>query len=315
MNISRIFILRPIMTTLVMFSILIVGLVAYRALPVSELPTVDFPTIRVSANLAGASPETMAAAVATVLEREFATIGGIDSMTSISSMGVTQVTIQFNLNRDIDAAAQDVQTAIAAATHHLPQNMTTATAYRKVNPAEQPILYLAMSSPTLPLSKVDDYADTHLAQRISMLSGVAEVQVYGSQKYAVRVRVDPKALISRAIGIDEVVAAIPSRETSTYQRATSRGPTAPLPSRPRGSLRMRRPTGPSSSLTGATPPYGSVRWRPSSTVLKTTRWLPGSTTNGPSSWPFNANPARTPSRSSRPSRIYSLNTGRRFRHP
>jgi hydrophobic/amphiphilic exporter-1 (mainly G- bacteria), HAE1 family len=210
MNISRIFILRPIMTTLVMVSILMVGLVAYRALPVSELPTVDFPTIRVSANLAGASPETMASAVATVLEREFATIGGIDSMTSISSMGVTQVTIQFDLNRDIDAAAQDVQTAIAAATRHLPQNMTTAPAYRKVNPAEQPILYLAMSSPTLPLSKVDEYADIHLAQRISMLSGVAEVQVYGSQKYAVRVRVDPKALISRAIGIDEIVAAIQS---------------------------------------------------------------------------------------------------------
>jgi HAE1 family hydrophobic/amphiphilic exporter-1 len=198
------------MTTLVMISILIVGLVAYRSLPVSELPTVDFPTIRVSANLAGASPETMASAVATVLEREFATISGIDSMTSISSMGVTQITIQFNLNRDIDAAAQDVQTAIAAATRHLPQNMTTAPAYRKLNPAEQPILYLAMSSPTLPLSKVDEYADTHLAQRISMLNGVAEVQVYGSQKYAVRVRLDPKALVSRAIGIDEVVAAIQS---------------------------------------------------------------------------------------------------------
>ncbi|MCX5853397.1 MAG: efflux RND transporter permease subunit, partial [Deltaproteobacteria bacterium] len=210
MNISRIFILRPIMTTLVMVSILIVGLVAYRALPVSELPTVDFPTIRVSANLAGASPETMASAVATVLEREFATISGIDSMTSTSAMGVTQITIQFNLNRDIDAAAQDVQTAIAAATRHLPQNMTTAPAYRKVNPAESPILYLAMSSPTLPLSKVDEYADTHLAQRISMLSGVAEVQVHGSQKYAVRVRVDPKALVSRSIGIDEVVAAIQS---------------------------------------------------------------------------------------------------------
>ncbi|MDO9559666.1 MAG: efflux RND transporter permease subunit [Syntrophales bacterium] len=210
MNISRIFILRPIMTTLVMVSILIVGLAAYRALPVSELPTVDFPTIRVSANLAGASPETMASAVATVLEREFATISGIDSMTSTSAMGVTQVTIQFNLNRDIDAAAQDVQTAIAAATRHLPQNMTAAPAYRKVNPAESPILYLAMSSPTLPLSKVDEYADTHLAQRISMLNGVAEVQVYGSQKYAVRVRVDPKALVSRSIGIDEVVAAIQS---------------------------------------------------------------------------------------------------------
>ena len=198
------------MTTLVMVSILIVGIVAYRALPVSELPTVDFPTIRVSANLAGASPETMASAVATVLEREFSTISGIDSMTSTSAMGITQITIQFNLNRDIDAAAQDVQTAIAAATRHLPQNMTTAPAYRKVNPAESPVLYLAMSSPTLPLSKVDEYADTHLAQRISMLNGVAEVQVYGSQKYAVRVRVDPKALVSRSIGIDEVVAAIQS---------------------------------------------------------------------------------------------------------
>ena len=210
MNISALFIRRPIMTTLVMMSILLFGLVAYRALPVSELPNVDFPTIRVSANLPGASPETMASAVATPLERQFSTIAGLDSMTSTNGLGIAQITLQFNLDRNIDAAAQDVQTAIATSASQLPQNMPTPPTFRKVNPADQPILYIALSSSTLPLSTVDEFAETLLAQRISMISGVAEVQVYGSQKYAVRARLDPKALAARSIGIDEVASAIQS---------------------------------------------------------------------------------------------------------
>ncbi len=196
------------MTTLVMLSILLVGIAGYRLLPVSDLPNVDFPTILVSASEPGASPETMASAVATPLEKQFSTIAGIDSMTSANAQGLTTITIQFNLSRSIDAAAQDVQAAITAAARQLPQDMPSPPSYRKVNPADSPVLYLTLSSPTLPLSKVDDYAQTMIAQRISMVSGVAQVQVYGSQKYAVRAQLNPRALASRGIGIDEVAAAV-----------------------------------------------------------------------------------------------------------
>ena len=196
------------MTTLVMVGILLFGIVAYRFLPVSDLPNIDFPTILVSANLPGASPETMASSVATPLERQFSTIAGIDSMNSTSSLGNTLITLQFNLSRNIDAAAQDVQAAISKAQPQLPLNMPAPPSYQKVNPADQPILYLSLSSPTLPLSDVDEYAETLIAQRISMVSGVAQVQVYGSQKYAVRAQLDPRALATRQIGIDEVARAI-----------------------------------------------------------------------------------------------------------
>jgi len=198
------------MTTLVMTAILLFGFVAYRSLPVSDLPNVDFPTILVTVNLPGASPETMAATCATPLEKQFSTIAGLDSMTSTNGLGITKITLQFNLSRNIDAAAQDVQTAIATAASQLPQNLPTPPTFRKVNPADWPILYLAMSTATLPLSTVDEYAENMLAQRISMINGVAEVMVYGSQKYAVRARIDPKALASRGIGIDEVASAIAS---------------------------------------------------------------------------------------------------------
>ncbi len=208
MNISELFIRRPIMTTLVTAALLLFGIMGYRFLPVSDLPNVDFPTITVSANLPGASPETMASAVATPLERQFSTIAGLDSMTSTNALGVTQITLQFNLDRNIDAAAQDVQAMIAKAGRQLPQNMPTPPSYQKVNPADQPILYLALSSPTLPLSTVNEYADTFVAQRISMVSGVAQVQVYGSQKYAVGAQLNPMAPASRGIGIDEVANAI-----------------------------------------------------------------------------------------------------------
>jgi HAE1 family hydrophobic/amphiphilic exporter-1 len=208
MNISELFIRRPIMTTLVMLAILLFGVMGYRLLPVSDLPNVDFPTILVSASLPGASPETMASAVATPLERQFSTIAGLDSMTSTSGLGNTQITLQFNLSRDIDGAAQDAQAMIAKAAKQLPSEMPTPPSYQKVNPADQPVLYLALSSPTLPLSSVNEYADTLMAQRISMVSGVAQVMIYGSQKFAVRAQLDPKALASRGIGIDEVVDAI-----------------------------------------------------------------------------------------------------------
>jgi HAE1 family hydrophobic/amphiphilic exporter-1 len=203
-NISELFIRRPIMTTLVMVSILVFGLSAYRLLPVSDLPNVDFPTIQVSAGLPGASPETMASAVATPLERQFSTIAGLDSMTSTNALGNSLITLQFNLSRNIDAAGQDVQAMIAKAAKQLPQNMPTPPTYTKVNPADQPVLYLSLSSPTLPLSTVNEYADTFIAQRISMISGVAQVQIFGAQKFAVRAQVDPKALAAMHIGIDEV---------------------------------------------------------------------------------------------------------------
>jgi HAE1 family hydrophobic/amphiphilic exporter-1 len=208
MNIAEIFIRRPIMTTLVMLAILLFGIMGYRLLPVSDLPNVDFPTILVSASLPGASPETMASAVATPLERQFSTIAGLDSMTSTSGLGNTQITLQFNLSRNIDGAAQDVQAMIAKAAKQLPSEMPTPPSYQKVNPADQPVIYLALSSPTLPLSAVNEYADTLMAQRISMVSGVAQVQIYGSQKFAVRAQLDPKSLASRGIGIDEVTNAI-----------------------------------------------------------------------------------------------------------
>ena len=208
MNISEIFIKRPVMTTLVMLAILIFGAMSYRYLPVSDLPNVDFPTILVSAQLPGASPETMASAVATPLEKQFTTIAGLDSMSSTSALGLSNITLQFNLSRNIDAAAQDVQAAMAAAASQLPQNMPTPPTYQKVNPADQPVLYLGLVSPTLPLSTVDEYGETLMAQRISMVGGVAQVLVYGAQKYAVRIQLDPKALAGKGIGINEVSQAV-----------------------------------------------------------------------------------------------------------
>src|ERR1044071_109933 len=208
MNISEPFIRRPIATTLIMIGALLFGIVAYRSLSVSDLPNVDFPTIVVTANLPGASPETMASAVATPLERQFSTIDGLDSMTSINSLAFTQITLQFNLHRKINDVPPDIDAAIAQATPLLPSGMPQPPTYRKVNPADQPILYLALSSPSLPLWKLDEYGETLMAQRISMVNGVAQVGVFGSQKYAVHAQVNPDALAARGIGIDEVEAAI-----------------------------------------------------------------------------------------------------------
>ena len=214
MSLSHFFISRPIFTTLTAFGILLFGIVGYRALPVAGLPSVDYPTIQVQASLPGASPDTMASSVATPLERQFSTIAGIDSMNSSSSLGNTNITIQFSLDRDIDAAAQDIQSAISKASGLLPPSMPRPPSYNKVNPADQPILYLGIRSDTLPVYTVDEYAETVMAQRISTVSGVSQVLVYGAQKYAVRVQLDPDELATRGIGIDEVQAAIQQNNTN-----------------------------------------------------------------------------------------------------
>ena len=207
MNISGVFIRRPVMTTLVMAAIMIFGLIAYRQLPVSDLPPVDYPTISVSASLAGASAETMASSVATPLEKQFSTIAGLETMTSISSQGNSSITLQFALSKDIDATAQDVQSAISRVLRQLPRDIVPPS-FNKVDPSASPILFYALRTSTMPLSELDEYAQTTLAQRLSTIDGVAQVQVYGSQKYAIRIQLDPQALAVRNIGIDEVTRAI-----------------------------------------------------------------------------------------------------------
>ncbi len=214
MSISQIFIKRPVMTTLIMLAILLFGVMAYRQLPVSDLPNVDFPTISVSASLPGASPETMASAVAVPLEKQFMTIAGLDSMVSSNSQGSTSITLQFSLDRELDAAAQDVQSAISKSQRDLPTDMPSPPSFQKVNPADQPIIYMAVSSSLLPLSKVDEYAETFLAQRFSMVAGVAQVSVYGSAKYAVRVQLDPNKLATLQLGVNDVTQAIQSNNVN-----------------------------------------------------------------------------------------------------
>ena len=214
MNIAEPFIKRPVATTLLVATIFIFGAVGYRLLPVSDLPSVDFPTIQVGANLPGASPETMASSVATPLEKQFATISGITSISSRSSQGSTNITLQFDLSRDIDSASQDVQQRIAAAQRSLPPGMPSPPSFQKANPADQPILFLVLSSDTLPLSQVDRYAETVLAQRLSTVNGVAQVNVFGAQKPAVRVDLDPMQLASRLVGVDQVAQAISSANSN-----------------------------------------------------------------------------------------------------
>ena len=208
MNFAELFIRRPVATTLLVTTILIFGILGYRLLPVSDLPSVDYPTIQVQANLPGASPSTMAASVATPLEKQFSTIAGVTSISSSNGQGNTNITLQFDLSRDIDSAAQDVQSMIARAARSLPPGMPSPPSYQKVNPADQPILFLTLSSATMPLSQVDQYAESVLAQRLSMVSGVAGVNVFGAQKFSVRIDVDPTQLASRQIGIDQVAQAI-----------------------------------------------------------------------------------------------------------
>jgi HAE1 family hydrophobic/amphiphilic exporter-1 len=207
-NLSALFIKRPVTTTLIVLGIIVFGAMSYRLLPVSDLPTVDFPTIQVGATLPGASPETMASAVALPLEKQFATIAGLNSINSTSGQGTTNITLMFDLSRNIDAAAQDVNSMIAKTARQLPPQMPTPPSYQKVNPGDQPVLFLVLHSQTLPLSLIDEYAESTIAQRISMVSGVAQVNVFGAAKYAVRIDVDPRKLAAHGIGIDEVATSI-----------------------------------------------------------------------------------------------------------
>ncbi|MDR2503394.1 MAG: efflux RND transporter permease subunit, partial [Deltaproteobacteria bacterium] len=214
MNISALFIHRPIATTLLMAGVLVAGIMAYLRLPVDALPTIDYPTIVVNASMPGAGAETMAASIATPLEKRLSTIAGLDSITSVNSHGSTRITLQFNLNRNIDAAAQDVQTALGSAQRSLPKDLPTPPSMYKVNPADSPVFYISLASETMRASDVSEYAENFMAQRLSMLQGVAQVSVYGSQKYAVRVEADPEAMAAVDIGIDEVARAISSSNTN-----------------------------------------------------------------------------------------------------
>jgi HAE1 family hydrophobic/amphiphilic exporter-1 len=223
MSISETCIRRPVMTTLITASIIVFGIFGYRLLAVAALPRVDFPTIQVTATLPGASPETMAASVAGPIERQFSTISGITSMTSQSSLGRSQITVQFDLGRDIDGAALDVQTALSVAARRLPVEMTTPPFFRKVNPGDFPILYISLNSPTLPMSTVDEYGQNILAQQISQIPGVAQVLIYGSQKFAVRVQVDPVAAAARNISLEDVRTVL-SKANSNTPVGTLTGP-------------------------------------------------------------------------------------------
>ncbi len=223
MNVAEPFIKRPVATTLLVTTILIFGIMGYRLLPVSDLPTVDFPTIQVNAGLPGASPETMASSVATPLEKQFATISGITSISSRSSQGQTSITLQFDLSRDIDSAAQDVQATIARAQRSLPPGMPSPPSFQKTNPADAPVFFLVLSSATLPLPQVDRYAETVLAQRLSTVTGVAQVNIFGAQKPAVRIDLDPMQLASRQVGVDQVAQAI-SGANSNRPTGTLYGP-------------------------------------------------------------------------------------------
>src|ERR687895_898584 len=214
MGISEVCIRRPVMTTLITASLIVFGIFGYRLLSVAALPRVDFPTIEVTATLPGASPETMAASVAGPIERQFSTIAGVSSMTSTSTLGQTRITIQFDLNRNIDGAALDVQTALAVAQRRLPTEMTTPPSFRKVNPGDFPVLFISLISPTLPLSTVNEYADTVLAQQISQIPGVAQVLIYGAQKFAVRIQVDPEAAAARGLSLDNIREAVARANSS-----------------------------------------------------------------------------------------------------
>ncbi|WP_395019262.1 efflux RND transporter permease subunit [Dongia sp.] len=212
---------RPVMTCLLMITVVMLGIAGYRQLPVAALPRVDYPTISVTASLPGANPETMASAVATPLEKQFSTISGIDSMSSTNTQGSTRITLQFDLDRDIDGAALDVQSALSVAARRLPTEMTDPPSFRKVNPADQPILLLALTSKTLPLSAVDEYAESYIAQRLSLLEGVAQVLVFGAQKFAIRIKVDPNQLSSMGVGVDEVENAVAAANSNAPVGALS----------------------------------------------------------------------------------------------
>ena len=226
MNLSATCIERPVATTLLMAALAFLGIAAFPLLPVAPLPQVDFPTVQVTATLAGASAETMASSVATPLERQLGQIAGVTQMTSFSALGATSITIQFDLDRNIDSAAQDVQTAITAASKTLPQSMTAPPTYKKLNPADAPILVLSASSDTIPLTTVNEYANNYLAQQISQVPGVAQVSLGGEQKAAIRVQVDPAALASRGLTLEEIRPVLVNATTDAAKGTLDTGTTS-----------------------------------------------------------------------------------------
>jgi HAE1 family hydrophobic/amphiphilic exporter-1 len=240
MNLSELCIRRPVMTTLLMLALLVFGIAAYPKLAVNELPNVDYPTIRVTARLPGASPEIMASAVATPLEAQLSTIPGVEAMNSSSSSDVTSITLSFELSRNIDAAAQDVQSALSAAQRQLPPGMPTPPILRKVNPAAAPVLLLALNSHTVPASQLDEYAETQLAQRLSRIDGVADIHVYGATKYAVRISIDPDRLAAAGIGIDQVQQAVTNANVN-QATGTVYGPSQQFQVRTQGQLLRAAP--------------------------------------------------------------------------
>ena len=223
MGFSKTFIDRPIATSLIMAAILLAGILGFSQLPLAALPKVDFPTVSVGATLPGADPTTMASSVAAPLERQFAQIAGLSQMTSISTLGNTAVTLQFDLDRGIDSATQDVQSAINAAGGQLPKNLPSPPTYRKTNPADSPILIIGVYSDELPIDKVDDYSDNFLVQQISQLSGVGQVLIFGEQKPAVRVQIDPAALANQGLSLEDVRTVL-ANSTTNAPKGSINGP-------------------------------------------------------------------------------------------
>lgn len=290
MNLSELCIRRPVMTTLMTASIIAFGVFGFRLLPVSALPKVDFPTIQVTATLPGASADTMAASVAGPIERQLSTVAGISSMSSSSSQGTTSITIQFDLNRNIDGAALDVQTALTIAQRRLPVEMLVPPSFRKVNPADFPVLFVSLSSETLPLSTVNEYGDITIGQTLSQIPGVAQVLIYGTQKFAIRVQADPEAAAARGLSLEDIRAAV-SRANSVdagwhpeRSEAGHRDPGVPGSS-------TRRSTIARLSWHGATGRRSSSMKSPEfTTASKTTRSRPGSMVPAPSYWQSRNNP-------------------------
>ena len=297
MNLSALFINRPVTTTLLQLSIVIFGVIGYRALPVSDLPAIDFPTISVQASLPGANPETMASAVATPLEKQFSAIAGISSISSTNGTGQTSITLQFDLDRDIDAAAQDVQLAISR-TRNLPPDMPQPPSFQKVNPADFPILFLTLSSETLPLSQINEYAEINVAQRISMVKGVAQVNIFGSQKFAVQIDVDPRQLAARGLATGRTSRARSAATASTADRHAVR-PGSHVRREDRRAAHERRSV-PAADRELSRRPSGpaSTKSRTSTTASRTTSRRAGSTARARSTWRSTGSPARTRSRSS-----------------
>ncbi len=315
MGLPELCIRRPVMTSLLMLSFVVFGLFGYRQLPVSALPRVDFPTIAVNASLPGASPDTMASAVAGPLERAFATIPGINMMTSSSSLGVTQIVMQFDLERNIDGAALDVQSNISATLRKLPQTLPAPPSFQKINPADSPILFIALVSKTLPLTTVDDYAEQVFAEQISQIAGVSQVLVFGQQKFAVRVAVDPDAAAARGLTLDNVGAAVAAANSSTPVGALL-GHRQNVTVDATGQIAARRSNTRISSSRGATARRcGSARSRPRTIRSKISRSPRGSATSAPSCSPCSGNPTPTPWRWSTTSRPRFPTTPRSCRRP